>query len=114
MKRFAMVVAAAVVPAGAFAAEGASAGAGAGVLFFACAVIAAGIGLGLAAAGCGLGQGLLAGRAMEAMARQPEMASKIQTAMLLGLAFVESLTIYALLISFILLFANPFTKFFGG
>lgn len=113
MKRLTVAVLAVALPAVSFAAEAGKTIEG-GSLFFACAVIAAGIGLGLAAAGCGLGQGLVAGRAMEAMARQPEMASKIQTAMLLGLAFVESLTIYSLLISFILLFVNPFTKFFGG
>ena len=112
MKRLAIAVAAMALPAGAFAATEVPMGNGA--LFFACVVIAAGIGLGVAAFGGALGQGLLAGRAMEAMARQPEMAAKIQTAMLLGLAFVESLVIYTLLISFILLFANPFTKFFGG
>ena len=112
MKRLAIAIAAMALPAGAFAAtEPATAN---GALFFSCVVIAAGIGLGVAAFGGALGQGMLAGRAMEAMARQPEMASKLQTAMLLGLAFVESLTIYALLISFILLFVNPFTKFFGG
>ena len=113
MKRMNMAVLAVMLPAASFAAEGGKVIEG-GSLFFACVVLAAGLGLGLAAAVCGLGQGLLAGRAMEAMARQPEMASKIQTAMLLGLAFVESLVIYSLLISFILLFANPFSKYFGG
>ncbi len=101
-----------VLPAAAFAAPEA-AGSGTGGLFFTITVFAAGIGLAVAAFGGAIGQGMLAGRAMEAMARQPEMAARIQTAMLLGLAFVESLVIYSLLISFILLFVNPFAKFFG-
>ena len=64
--------------------------------------VGAGLSVGLAALGCGIGQGICAGRSVEAMARQPEFFSKLQTAMILGLAFMESLTIYGLLISFIL------------
>ena len=45
-----------------------------------------------------------AGSALEGIARQPEAAGKIQTAMIIGLALIESLVIYALLISLILLF----------
>ena len=62
------------------------------------------IGVGLAAAGSGYGLGQAVGKAMEAMGRQPEAAGKIQTAMIIGLALIESLVIYALLISLILLF----------
>jgi F-type H+-transporting ATPase subunit c len=42
------------------------------------------------------------------MARNPGMAGKLMTTMLLGLAMMESLAIYALVIALILLFANPF------
>ena len=66
--------------------------------------------LALAAFGCGLGQGRVAGSAVEAMARQPAMAGKIQLAMLIGLAFIESLTIYSLMISFILMSKLPPAK----
>ncbi len=64
--------------------------------------LGAGLAIGLSALGCGIGQGLAAGRSVEAMARQPEVSSKLQTAMILGLAFMESLTIYGLLIAFML------------
>lgn len=103
-----------VLPAAAFAASGSGAVSSGAPLFFSAVVIVAGMGLSIAALGGSLGQGNLASKAMEAIARQPEASGRIQTAMLLGLAFVESLVIYVLLIAFILLFANPFIKFFGG
>lgn len=104
-----------LLPAMALAADGAAPGAGgAGAVFFAVSVATAGVGLAIAAFGGALGQGNLAGRAMEAISRQPEASGKIQTAMILGLAFVESLVIYVTLISFILLFLNPFAKHFAG
>lgn len=71
------------------------------------AVLAAGLCMGLAPLGPGIGQGILVGKAVEGMARQPEASGRIQTAMFIGLAFTEALAIYALVISFILLFANP-------
>jgi F-type H+-transporting ATPase subunit c len=52
--------------------------------------------VGIAAIGSGLGLGKAVGAAMEAMGRQPEAASKIQTGMIIGAAFIEALTIYAL------------------
>ena len=58
------------------------------------AVLAAGIGFPLAAGLCGLGQGRTAGSAVDAMARQPGAIARIQTAMLLGLAFIESLVLF--------------------
>ena len=60
------------------------------------------IGLGLAAVGSGLGLGRAVGGAMEAMGRQPEAAAKIQTAMIIGAAFIEALTIYAFVSIFVL------------
>jgi F-type H+-transporting ATPase subunit c len=59
------------------------------------------IGLGLAAIGSGIGLGLAVGKAMEAMGRQPEASAKIQTAMIIGAAFIEALTIYALIASIV-------------
>jgi F-type H+-transporting ATPase subunit c len=52
--------------------------------------------VGIAALGSGLGLGKAVGAAMEAMGRQPEAAGKIQTGMIIGAAFIEALTIYAL------------------
>jgi len=54
------------------------------------------IGLGIAALGSGLGLGKAISGAMEAMGRQPEIQGKIQTSMIIGAAFIEALTIYAL------------------
>ncbi len=60
------------------------------------------MGVGVAAVGSALGLGRAVGSAMEAMGRQPEAAGKIQTAMVIGAAFIEALTLYALLVFFIL------------
>jgi F-type H+-transporting ATPase subunit c len=59
------------------------------------------IGLGLAALGSGIGLGRAVGSAMEAIGRQPEASGKIQTAMIIGCAFIEALTIYALISVFL-------------
>ena len=60
--------------------------------------------------GCALGQGRVVSSAVEGMARQPAVAAKIQLAMIIGLAFIESLTIYSLMLSFILIGKLPPTK----
>jgi F-type H+-transporting ATPase subunit c len=70
------------------------------------AVIAAGIGMAIAAGLCGLGQGRAVASAVDAMARQPGAAARIQTAMIIGLALIESLAIYTLVIALILLFVK--------
>jgi F-type H+-transporting ATPase subunit c len=62
----------------------------------------------VAAAGCGIGQGLGLKSACEGIARNPDAAGKIQVSLILGLAFVESLAIYSLVVNLIILFANPF------
>ena len=64
--------------------------------------LAAGLGLGLAALGGGLGQGRAAAAALEGIARNPGAAGQIGGRMILGLALIESLVIYALIIGFIL------------
>lgn len=58
------------------------------------------LGFGLAAGLAGIGQGLVGSRAAEGAARNPGASSKIQTLMILGLAFIESLVIFALVIFF--------------
>jgi F-type H+-transporting ATPase subunit c len=60
------------------------------------------IGVGLAAIGSGIGLGKAVYGAMEAMGRQPEAAGKIQVGMVIGAAFIEALTIYALVTVFVL------------
>jgi ATP synthase F0 subunit c len=74
----------------------------------AASVLAAGLAVGLAAIGPGMGQGTAAGYAVEGIARQPEAEGKIRGALLLSFAFMESLTIYGLVVALALLFANPF------
>ena len=71
------------------------------------AVLAAGVGMALAAGLCGLGQGKAIAAAVEAMGRQPGAAARIQTAMIIGLALIESLAIYVLVVAMILLFVQP-------
>ena len=61
----------------------------------------AGIGAGLAAIGAGIGIGQIGGKAMEGMARQPEAASRIQTAMLIAAAFVEAVALFAVVVAFL-------------
>ncbi len=70
-------------------------------------VWAAGLAIGIAAFGCGIGQGMGLNGAMNGIARNPEAAGKIQVNMLIGLALIESLCIYALVVSLILMFAHP-------
>ena len=73
-------------------------------------VVGAGLAVGLAAIGPGVGQGSAAAQAVAGIARQPEAEGKIRGTLLLSFAFMESLTIYGLVISLLLLFANPFTS----
>jgi len=80
--------------------------------FFTAVSVAAVLGLAVAAAGCGIAQGNAVARAVESIARQPESASRILTVSMIGLAFIESLTIYVLVISLILIYANPFVSYF--
>jgi len=69
--------------------------------------IGCGIGMALAALGCGIGQGIAVKGACDGMARNPEMGGKLTTTLILGLAFIESLAIYALVVCLILLFVKP-------
>jgi F-type H+-transporting ATPase subunit c len=82
--------------------------------YFVFTVITAGFAMAAASAASAFAQGKALTAAMDGIARQPGAAGRIQTALIIGLAFIESLAIYVLLIAFILLFANPFAKFVGG
>jgi F-type H+-transporting ATPase subunit c len=62
--------------------------------------IGAGLGMGLAAGLCGLGQGHAVGSAVEALARNPGARAGIFTFLVLGLALIESLTLFTLVIVF--------------
>jgi F-type H+-transporting ATPase subunit c len=65
------------------------------------------IGAGLVVIGAGLGIGKLAGAAVESMARQPEVAGTIQTAMIIAAALIEGFTFFAL---YICMTQNPWAK----
>lgn len=64
--------------------------------------IGAGLAIGIAAAGGGIGQGQAAAGALNGIARNPETSGKLMTTMIIALALIESLVIYALVIAFLL------------
>ena len=66
--------------------------------------LGAGIAMGLGGIGTAIGIGMLVGRAMEALGRNPEARASIQTNMILGVAFAEAIGIYALLTAIIIAF----------
>ena len=73
-------------------------------------IITAGFALAFAAGLAALAQGRAVSSATEAIARNPGAAGDIRGALLLGLVLIESLAIYALVVSLVLLFVNPFLK----
>ncbi|MBD5083493.1 MAG: ATP synthase F0 subunit C [Clostridiales bacterium] len=66
--------------------------------------IAAGIAVGLAAAGGAVGMGLATAKSTESIARQPEAEGKVRTTLMLGLVFIETAIIYALLVVILIIF----------
>ncbi len=76
--------------------------------FFVACVLAAGIGMALGTLGTGIGQGMAVSRAVEGVSRNPGASGKIMTVMMIGLAMIESLAIYALVVCLIILYADPF------
>jgi len=75
--------------------------------FFIMSVAVAGFGLAVAACVCGIAQSLGLRAAVEGIARNPESSGKVTVTMLIGLAMIESLCIYSLVISLILIYAHP-------
>nr|WP_305884221.1 ATP synthase F0 subunit C [Allokutzneria sp. A3M-2-11 16] len=61
----------------------------------------ASIGYGLAAIGPGIGVGIVSGKTVEAMARQPELSGQLRTTMILGIAFTEALGLLGLVAGFL-------------
>jgi F-type H+-transporting ATPase subunit c len=100
MKRFGKVLMALgliLMASPAFAETGAVAGGSDGLI-----ALAAGLGLGVAALGTALGQGRATAAAMESIGRNPQSADRLQTPLIIGLALMEALTLYALVIAFFL------------
>ena len=71
------------------------------MMYLAALAIGVLLGLPIAVLGAGLGQGKVGAAAMEGIARQPEAAGRIQGAMIIALALIEALVIYALLMFFL-------------
>lgn len=67
-------------------------------------LIATGLTIAIGGIGPGLGIGILVGKGLEAIGRNPEAASTVQTNMILGMAFAEAIAIYALVVSLIVKF----------
>ena len=74
------------------------------MLYLSLLALAAGLGVPIAVLSAALAQGKIGAAALEGIARQPEASGRIQVVMIIALALVESLAIYALLVSLIILF----------
>ena len=79
------------------------------MIYFVVLLIAIGFAVSLPAIGSAFAQGKAVTAAMESIARQPEASGPIQTAMIIGLAFIEALTIFAFVIALILIGRVPET-----
>lgn len=69
-------------------------------------LLAAALSIGFGAAGAAIGEGWIASKAMDGMARNPEMANKLFTNMIVAMAITESNSIYALVVALIILFVS--------
>ncbi len=82
-------------------------------LFFGLSALGGGLAIGLGVIGAGVGMGNAVRGALESMGRNPGMEKKLIVWMITGMAIMESLALYALLITFILFYANPFQGIFS-
>ncbi|OGL47854.1 MAG: ATP synthase F0 subunit C [Candidatus Schekmanbacteria bacterium RBG_13_48_7] len=82
--------------------------------YFIAVVVAAAVAMMVASSVAAIAQSRAIFKAVEGIARQPSASGKITTTMVIGLALIESLAIYVLVIALILFFANPFTEFVVG
>ena len=78
-----------------------------------CSIIGAGLAIAFGTIGTGNGMGAGLNGATNAVGRNPEAQGKILLTMMVGLAMIESLAIYALVVALILLYANPLLKLIG-
>jgi F-type H+-transporting ATPase subunit c len=78
------------------------------IIFVGASILAAGLCMGIGATGAGAGMGHALSGATEAVGRNPDAQGKIMLTLMVGLAMIESIAIYALVISLIILYANPF------
>jgi F-type H+-transporting ATPase subunit c len=67
-------------------------------------LLGAGLSMGLGAIGPGVGLGIMIGKALEAIARQPEVAGDVRTNMFIGIGVTEAVALYAFVVALILIF----------
>ncbi|MAZ16178.1 MAG: ATP synthase F0 subunit C [Ahrensia sp.] len=72
-------------------------------------ILGAALSVSFGAIGPALGEGRAVAAAMDAIARQPEAAGTLSRTLFVGLAMIETMAIYCLVIALLLLFANPYT-----
>lgn len=73
-------------------------------------IVSAAVAVGLGAIGPALAEGRAVAAALEAISRQPEAAGSISRTLFVGLAMIETMAIYCLVVALLLLFANPFVQ----
>jgi F-type H+-transporting ATPase subunit c len=83
-------------------------------LFTLAAMLGAGLAMGIGAVGAALGIGSIGNAACNAVGRNPGVQGKIMMTMLVGMAMAESIAIYCLVIALVLLYANPYMRYFLG
>ena len=74
-------------------------------------IAAAGLAIAVGGYGPARAEGEAVAKAMEAIARQPESSGQIMRTLFVGLAFIEAIAIYALVIAMVILFANPLLEY---
>jgi F-type H+-transporting ATPase subunit c len=84
----------------------------ASTLFVIVVMVVAGLTVAIGSIGPAGAQGRAVESALDAIARQPDASDRISRTLFVGLAMIESLAIYCLVIALILLFANPFSRLF--
>jgi F-type H+-transporting ATPase subunit c len=89
-------------------AQEAGASASAGHYYYGMAALAAALGVAFGAVGAGIGQGLATKGAVEGIARNPGTSGKVTVTLIIGLAMMESLVIYALVVALIIFYQKPF------
>ncbi len=94
--------------------EAAGSGGYAAAIVLGCSVIAAGMAIGFGAIGAGSGMGQATSGAASAVGRNPDAQGKVLLTMMVGMAMTESIAIYALVISLVILYANPVFKLLAG
>jgi F-type H+-transporting ATPase subunit c len=82
--------------------------------FFSVVAASCAFGMSIASSICGLAQSKAIARAMDGIARQPSAYKDIQTLLIIGLALIESLALYVLVVALILIYASPFTGLITG